>query len=88
METQTIRVYFTQGYAGGVKASVVIGNEHNGKTLGEIEKLKRKKGYKKPETYILETEYLCELLEKQIEEKGYTIEQSARQKYPRLKINE
>lgn len=38
--------------------------------------------------HILELQHLQELLEKQITEKGYTISQSKRQKYPRLTINE
>lgn len=38
--------------------------------------------------YVLDIQYLEELLEKQIIEKGYTITQTERQKYPRLLINE
>lgn len=38
-------------------------------------------------TYVLETHYLAELLGNMIDEKGYKIEQSKRQKYPRLVIN-
>lgn len=38
--------------------------------------------------HILEIPYLTALLEKMIEERGYTVEQSKRQKYPRIIINE
>ncbi len=50
-------------------------------------------GKPKCSVYIGEKEYVIEIdeleqeLEKQIAEKGYTIEQSKRQKYPRLVIN-
>lgn len=37
--------------------------------------------------YLIERDYLCELLENMIEEKGYTIAQTSKQKYPRLIIN-
>lgn len=87
MKTEKIRVYFTQTYGGGVRAGVVIGEEHNGKTWGEIEKLKKKKGYKEPQHYVMDASYLEEKLEKEIAEKGYTTGKSNRQKYTRLTIN-
>ena len=38
--------------------------------------------------YVLDREHVLGLLEKQITEKGYHVEQSKRQKYPRLFIND
>lgn len=85
---EKIRVYFTQGYAGGVKAEVVIGDEHNGMVWKDIEKLKKKKGYKPAVSYVMDLDYLKEKLEKEIIKKGYTTSKSTRQKYPRIIINE
>lgn len=84
---EKIRVYFTTAYGGGVKANVVIGEEHNGKTMAEIEKLKKKKGYIPSKTYVLELDYLEKYLQAKIEKHGYTTSMTSRQKYPRISFN-
>lgn len=38
--------------------------------------------------HVLEIDELRELLEKMIQEKGYTVSQTKRQKYPRITINQ
>lgn len=81
------RFYLYSGYGGGVKAGIVIGDEHNGMTVGEIEKLKNKKGYKPAITYVIDLEDIEKIIMGLVEIKGYTVEQTKRQKYPRLKIN-
>lgn len=82
-----VRVYFVRGYGNEIKAGVVIGEEHNGKTWGEIEKLKAKKGYKPAVHYVIDLNYLTKKLEKEIIENGYTTSITSRQKYPRLTFN-
>ncbi len=84
MTTQKIRVYFTQGYGTSVKAGVSIGDEASGHSMREIEEKELSEG----KDYVIDLDWLSARLEKEIEEKGYTISQSNRQKYPRLIINE
>lgn len=84
MKSEKIRVYFTTGYNGSVKAGVSIGDEASGHSMKDIEE----KGLSKGKDYVLDLDWLSARLEKEIEEKGYTISQSKRQKYPRLIVNE
>ncbi len=84
MEPEKIQIYFRSGYAGMVMAYVKIGDEANGHTVAEIEKL----GLSHGTEYVIDIDWLEKYLLKQIEEKGYTTSQSKRQKYPRLIINE
>jgi len=81
------RFVLCQGYAGGVKAMIVIGEEHNGMNVGEIEKLKAKPGYKPAVSYVLELKDIEDIIMELVEKNGYTIEKTKRQKYPRIKIN-
>lgn len=81
------RFYLYSGYGGGVKAGIVIGDEHNGMTVGEIDKLKAKPRYKPAITYVLDLEDIEKIIMHLVEKKGYTIEKTKRQKYPRIKIN-
>lgn len=43
---------------------------------------------KKIETFIMEREYVTKLLEKMIEEKGYSLSLTPRQQYQRITINQ
>lgn len=62
---EKLRVYFVQGYSGGVKAGVYLdGVDH-----------------------VIEMDHIKEVIEKIITEKGYTVEQTKRQKYPRVILN-
>lgn len=88
MKTELIRVFIAGGYGGVPRAGVIIGDEHNGKTYGEIEKLKKKKGYVPSKSYVIDIDYLERYILKAMEEKGYKVEQSKRQKYPRIIIND
>lgn len=85
MEAEKIKVVFRAGYAGKPKIEVYVGGDDmNGLTVGEIES----RNLQHPKEYTMDTDYIETLLEKMIEEKGYTISQSKRQHYPRLIINE
>lgn len=79
-----IRVYFGNGYGGTIRAGVRWGDEQIGHTIAEIERDQLDPG----EDYVIDLVWLRRYLEKQILEKGYTISQTKRQKYPRLTINE
>lgn len=81
------RFVLCSGYGGGVKAMIIIGEEHNGMYAGDIEKLKAKKGYKPAVSYVLDLEDIEKIVMHLVETKGYTITQTKRQKYPRIKIN-
>lgn len=81
------RFYLYSGYGGGINCGIVIGEEHNGKTYGEIEKIKAKKGYIPPKDYRIDLEDIGKIVLNAIDSEGYTITQTKRQKYPRLKIN-
>jgi len=81
------RFYLYSGYGGGVKAGIVIGEEHNGMMVSEIDKLKARPGYKPAVTYVIDIEDIEKIIMHLVETKGYTIGQTKRQKYPRIKIN-
>ncbi len=81
------RFYIVAGYGGSVKACVVIGEENIGKTWGEIEEIKKMKNYIAPKSYIIDLVDIEKIVMDLIDKNGYTITQTKRQKYPRLKIN-
>lgn len=84
MESENIRVWFAQGYSGGVKVGVTIGDKSTGHTYGEIQEKKLSRGV----DYVMDLDWLKAYLEKQMSEKGYTTGITVRQKYPRITIND
>lgn len=84
------RFVLRSGYGSSVRAEMIIGEEHNGMTYKEIEKLQKKKGYKPTIVCIIELEDIEKIIMHLVETKGYKIipaNKAIRQKYPRLKIN-